>query len=351
MNIASPLNNLLWTSKGLCPSEVNWDAQDPGRPERKLAEFYTRVRPDPTIEGFVVGLLGGKIIGDAKLACTSSDIVFDNVQFLYGNSSPQRHFVLKQRRLRWSRKLEGTALLLAASNAENYYHWLFDSLPRLQVLKQSGFDLAEVDWIVLDGSRNSFQLEGLKHLGISETKLQHCSKRTVIECARLIVPSMPGRLGYPPRWVIDFLRAEFWPKKVLSQHRKIYISRSLSRGRKIENESDILGVLEAMDFEIVHAEHLSFEQQVELFCEASHVVAPHGAGMSNIAFCQPGARVLELGSRLHTNDSFMTVSKSGDLEHQHWFLETAPGSNRDTRFGNMIVDPAEFRQRLAEFSR
>lgn len=351
MNIALTLDNLLWTSKGLCPSEFNWDAQDPGRLERRLAYFYAEARSDPTTEGFVVGLLGGKIIGDAKLACTSSDIVIDNIQFLYGNSSPQHDFVLKQRRLRWSRKLEGTALLLAASNAENYYHWLFDSLPRLKLIKQSGFDLTEIDWIVLDRSRNSFQLEGLKHFGISETKLQRCSKRTIIECERLIVSSMPGRLGYPPRWVIDFLRAEFWPTKVPPRHRKIYISRALSRGRKIENESDILGVLEAMDFEIVRAEHLSFEQQVKLFYEASHVVAPHGAGMSNIAFCQPGTRVLELGSRLHTNDSFMTISESGDLEHLHLFLETAPGSNRDTRFANMIVDRVKFRESLADFSR
>jgi capsular polysaccharide biosynthesis protein len=34
--------------------------------------------------------------------------------------------------------------------------------------------------------------------------------------------------------------------------------------------------------------------QIQLFQSAETILAPHGAGLSNLLFCQPGTRVLEL---------------------------------------------------------
>lgn len=38
----------------------------------------------------------------------------------------------------------------------------------------------------------------------------------------------------------------------------------------------------------------SYEQTQRLFAEASVVVAPHGAGLANVVYCQPGTYVIEI---------------------------------------------------------
>ena len=162
---------------------------------------------------------------------------------------------------------------------------------------------------------------------------------------------MPGPLGYPPRWICNFLREQFRPGPQPHPHRKIYISREKARGRKITNEIDILQHLISCGYEIHHTEKLTFTQQVELFSSAKEIISAHGAGMSNIVFAQPGAKILELGSRLHNNLSFRTIATNSDLQYEHLYLESAPGSDGvETRFANIVANPEEFRLKLAEFS-
>lgn len=47
-------------------------------------------------------------------------------------------------------------------------------------------------------------------------------------------------------------------------------------------------------FETVYAEDLSFDEQRNLFFETKILVTPHGAGLTNVLFMQPGTKVLEL---------------------------------------------------------
>jgi len=39
---------------------------------------------------------------------------------------------------------------------------------------------------------------------------------------------------------------------------------------------------------------LSFAEQIAAFRDATHIVAPHGAGLANILWCAPGTHVLEV---------------------------------------------------------
>ena len=295
MSIAAAAQDILWRPRGLCPSQHDWLSRDPLEPERQLAASHRKIEPAPGMECHVTEFLRGKVVGDAKLACSSSNVVVEDVQFLYGAASPQAHFVLKQRRLRRPRSLAGTAMLLAGSNAENYYHWLFDSLPRLALVERSGIGLGAIDWFLVDASANAFQVESLRMLGIPETKLKRCAKREVLTCERLVLPSMPGPLGFPPRWVCDFLRQSFWPKPPEPASRKIYLSRRHARGRRVLNEPELAGALAENGFETILTDHMGFAEQVALFMASKVVVTPHGAGLSNIVFCQPGRRCSKWG--------------------------------------------------------
>ncbi len=345
------LADLLWKPRGVWTGPSGDPAQEGAGPGAHGIERCAELLPEPGCPCRVAELAGGKVIGSAKLATTADDVVLADVQFLYGATDPARHWLLAQRRPRLPRRLRAKAALLAASNAENYYHWLFDSLPRLRLLELAGYGPGDIDVLLLDHSRRAFQFDSLRHLGIDPGRLVHCSRRQVLACERLVVPSMPGPVGFPPRWVCDYLRERFVAPQQDAPRRRIYLSRQQARGLRIVNEAEILPDLLRLGYEVVHAEALGFIAQVACFASASHVVAVHGAGVSNIVFAHPGTRVLELGSPRHNNLSFRTVAAHGDLRYEHFYLDAAPGADgADTRFADVVAPPQAFRRRLEAFS-
>jgi len=61
--------------------------------------------------------------------------------------------------------------------------------------------------------------------------------------------------------------------------------------RIMRNEGALIAELRRRGFDIVVPGTLPFTEQVRTFRNASLVVGPHGAGLTNIAFCEPGTIV------------------------------------------------------------
>jgi capsular polysaccharide biosynthesis protein len=92
----------------------------------------------------------------------------------------------------------------------------------------------------------------------------------------------------------DWLRRHFGVRKIASTGRRIYVSRNESKMRRVVNEDDLLPMLEKLGFEIVRPGLLPLAQQVREFASADVVVSPHGAGLTNILFCRPDAKLVEI---------------------------------------------------------
>jgi capsular polysaccharide biosynthesis protein len=75
--------------------------------------------------------------------------------------------------------------------------------------------------------------------------------------------------------------------------RRLYVNRRDTKIRKILNEDRLEVAPASRGFESVSLASFSFAEQVRLFASADVVVAPHGAGLSNVAFCPPEASVVE----------------------------------------------------------
>jgi capsular polysaccharide biosynthesis protein len=76
--------------------------------------------------------------------------------------------------------------------------------------------------------------------------------------------------------------------------RRLYISRADSGTRVLTNEAEVIEHASRAGFSPILLGNLSVHDQVRLFSEASHILAPHGAGLTNIGFCQPGSVLCEL---------------------------------------------------------
>ena len=59
---------------------------------------------------------------------------------------------------------------------------------------------------------------------------------------------------------------------------------------------------------------MKFSEQVDLFCNAEHIVGLHGAGLANIVFCQPGTRVIEL-TNVTTESMYEIIAKKSNLNY------------------------------------
>lgn len=70
-----------------------------------------------------------------------------------------------------------------------------------------------------------------------------------------------------------------------------------ARARGLSGHEPLLQALKARGFEPVIFERLSPLEQIATMNRADIVIAPHGAGLANMVFAKPGARVIELGNR------------------------------------------------------
>ena len=76
--------------------------------------------------------------------------------------------------------------------------------------------------------------------------------------------------------------------------KQIYVSRKLAVKRHLANEQEFLGLLKKHKFRKVYLEQMSVREQVELFRSASHVIAAHGAGLTNVLFSPADVKILEI---------------------------------------------------------
>ena len=69
-------------------------------------------------------------------------------------------------------------------------------------------------------------------------------------------------------------------------------------------------------WETVTLEGMSLKEQIQIFKEASHVLAPHGAGLVNTIWCQPKTKIFELQHKDFIGKKvYPVLSKHLDLEH------------------------------------
>ncbi|MBO0906574.1 glycosyltransferase family 61 protein [Jiella sonneratiae] len=92
--------------------------------------------------------------------------------------------------------------------------------------------------------------------------------------------------------------------------RKIYISRRDSKKRTIENEDEVIKFLENQGFKALELSRLTVREQISAFAAAEIVVAAHGAGLTNVIYCNPNVRVIEMLPRSYQNPCFSTIGQA-----------------------------------------
>ena len=238
-----------------------------------------------------VTLLGntGAIVKENKVI---SESAFDQVRLCISPAYRSPAFMWKHRK----KGLYTSIFHLPWAQTSNF-HWFYDSLPRLYTLLQL---IKEPINLVVNKDIPAFQLETLQFI-IKDNpnfSLTYISKHKKWKIEKYVFPSFVTNhsSGYLPPELGKFFRNKIWQGYQVQEQTpktRIYISRSKARKRRVINEEAVIQALTANGFQVVYAEDLTYKQQVQVFYNAALVIAPHGAGLTNILFSKE-CHVVEL---------------------------------------------------------
>jgi capsular polysaccharide biosynthesis protein/Tfp pilus assembly protein PilF len=205
----------------------------------------------------------------------------------------------------------------------NYYHWLMDYLPRLRLVLDTP-ELAALPLVVNDVLA-PFQHDTFKALGVDAGRLLPVATGRAMAFKRLVVPDLGALHQQVHPDTLDWLRRVFGPDGAGAVGRKLWVSRNDASLRRVANEDEVLDALVPKGFERIVIGTMGVSAQAELFAAADVIVAPHGAALTNLAFCRPDTRVVELMPGRHQQLGFFpALSAQCGLAHSRLVCEPRP---------------------------
>lgn len=279
--------------------------------------------------GFLLSLPQGRFWGNCAVISPEGALLGDlSVNFKIDPcQTPQKHPVF-WKALPPPQVCGDRVAVLSSPGGNTYFHWMVDVLPRIHLLRLGlerwGLDWGAIAGFLVNGTAQPFQSESLAALGIPLDRCWDSTAQPHWQADRLLVPSRPrwGTCAVAP-WAFDFLRHTLPAALgvVPLGRRRLYISRGSARRRRVLQEPQLIQRLQGYGFEAVQLEHLSLGEQIALFQSAEAIVAPHGAGLTNLVFCAPGTWVLEMFSPNYVSVSYWNISSQLGLNY--WYLFTA----------------------------
>jgi capsular polysaccharide biosynthesis protein len=224
--------------------------------------------------------------------------------------------VLKKGTPAFKKRIVGKVLsLVQGASGSNYFHWLFDLLPKIEILSKNN-RLKDIDFFYVP-TINSFILKTLKIYGIKEKQLINSSTQKHIEADEVLTfehlyfkkGNFHNSFEMIPKWVILFLQKKFIKfKKKVSIKKRFFIDRTDSKydHYKVSNQIELKKILKKNGFDYIQLSKIDWYKQIYIFNNAKTIIGLHGAGLANIVFCKKNTKIFEI---LIKNDSKRNLYK------------------------------------------
>ena len=239
---------------------------------------------------------------------------------------------------------ETIALVYDQWSAENYYHWIIESLPRILLVQEkypqcifiipepapefirTTISLLGITKLVRLPVHPGSALKALK-LVLPElvyyyeeeeyTRLLQEQKRIKTNKSRLSIELSNSPENHNEE-LITIVRSKLlshYNNNPVTPKRKIFASRSRQKTRRLINEEEISPLLNKYGFELVYFEGMTFNEQVNLMRETAVFLGVHGANMVNILFMQSGTKVIEMMNQDYMNEAYYFLSSTIKLPY------------------------------------
>lgn len=216
--------------------------------------------------------------------------------------------------------------LVQGASGKNYFHWLFDLLPKIEILynqkKLNLFDYFYVPEI------NKYIINTLKIYKIKKTQLIDSQKYKHIKADKIFfldnIYLKKGNFqkqfeNIPKNITKDLSERLLRYKKKKFYFDKIFIDRSDTKFNhyQLYNNNEVIKKLKINKFGIFKLSKLNFFDQISLFNSAKLIVGLHGAGFANIMFCKKNTRIYEILKKSdEKRNVYKTICGHKDLKHK-----------------------------------
>jgi capsular polysaccharide biosynthesis protein len=220
-------------------------------------------------------------------------------------------------------KLQVNSDVYIIPKEQNYYHWMIDVLPYIISIQEIDSTVTFLSVVHL----KTYQIESLNEQMVT-IKLNH----VWVNATNLILPMRRHETGFPNHSVLKTLQEYFLNKfqpGEMQKVNKIYVSRRNST-RTPKNESEIEQILLSLGFQILDCNKLSLHDQFNAFHSAEIVIGPHGAGLTNLMFCQKGTKVIELIPSTFHNPCYEQLSSLSGLIYKAFPYDAFKSADRIT---------------------
>lgn len=186
--------------------------------------------------------------------------------------------------------LPGTTLLCAKRGATNYGHWMYEMLP---VAWLGRTKLRAGEWRALvpgvEGRLGAAIRDALDLLGIPPGQVAAAMPAPQRVEELLIVEGLTAHGRYISPLVADCL-ADLAGGIAPGEAERLWVSRA-GESRSFWNEAELCAVFAGSGWTVCRPGELPLREQIRLFKGARHIAGVAGAGLANLAFAAPGARV------------------------------------------------------------
>jgi hypothetical protein len=199
--------------------------------------------------------------------------------------------------------------MICGIGAGNYCHMLLDTMIRLLYLDA---ETVKGRVLICDQAGEAIYRKMFAFFGIRNECL-FVNRKQTLACSNLLVcDNVPHHCnGLDPALYRKFqepLSSTQIPDK------RLFIDRR-GQHRSIVRDADFDDLLDRYGFETAYMEDLSLAEQAELFHRSNVILAPHGAGLSNLVFAQPGYRLFEIFPGAYSTPTFALITGGGGGEH------------------------------------
>ncbi|MGE0735340.1 MAG: DUF563 domain-containing protein [Alphaproteobacteria bacterium] len=235
-------------------------------------------------------------------------------------------------------------------------HWLFELLPRVDILRAHP-QFARTKFVVRR-SRFPTTREALLACGVApENVIELDHDRPVgFENYLCVSPVLRNQAWIAPQNVA-FIReaglrfraasvdgsAAGNPRSI--RRRRLFVTRNDAKYRRLLNQDAVAELLRSAGFEAVTIGDMGFARQVELFEQAEAVIAVLGSGASNIVFSPPGTPIMLLAPNRDYPFFFMDVASIAGHLLAVVFGESV--QRQHSPFDDFRVEPDDVRAGLA----
>ena len=328
----------------------------PSRIPAKIA-----IKSEQVFKPFVCELDDVEIIGkspvafdrDRKLIIETTSPIFNPMPTHIAKNVPIKTILAAKTSPETTQPKIDIACLLINPWSNNFWHWTVDTITQLEGIeyyyKQTGIKPK----LIVEANLRGWQRESLRLLGYENQDLilWQDYRRTV---SKLIVPSFRRAYNQRQHGEISVSACQWLRKTVLqnliqdpnldeSLSEKVYISRHKALGRRVSNETEVMAALQPLGFQLYVLEEMSYTDQVSLFAQAKVIIAPHGAGLTNLLFAEKPI-ILELFGA-YVGNEFANLSRSLGFQYGCLACVSAKGEMR-VKDGDMVVDVNEMLELL-----